>query len=278
MSSDSFSTGTPLPLPLKNAACASVGEDVYVFGGFTGDVNPTDTVLVYNPVNDVWRTAPNLPYAMVNAVAASYNGQIYIAGGHYWDGSTLNVFDKLLRFVPAPVATLSMDTVYAFMQNAVYPDSIQVKVGGPFDGYTIADIDLPTIRVNDSLPALADSLDTDTDSLYFTISLSDFVASYGVKWGTTMQNFIVNGSFNSGEAFQIPGTFVFRGHVAGDLNFDGMVNVSDLTLLSGTLFDDASSDTGASLDVTGDCQVNIMDLTFLVAYLFNDGPAPTGGC
>lgn len=278
MNEDSFESGATLPLPLKDAACARIGENIYVFGGYTGDVSPTDGALIYNIATDSWSTAPDLPYAVVDAVARSVSGHIFIVGGHYWNGSTLSVYDKLLRYVPAPTAALSLDTIYAPMANAIDAVELEVRIGGPFDGYTTSDIDISTLFVNDSLPLLADNLDEVADSLIFTVSLSDFVAGYGVQWGTTVQSFAVSAQFTDGQPFEIPGSFIFRGHIAGDLNLDGSVNVSDVTLLTGVLFAGQETEDGFTLDIDGDCHTNVVDLTYLVAHLFAGGPAPLGGC
>lgn len=62
--------------------------------------------------------------------------------------------------------------------------------------------------------------------------------------------------------------------VCGDLNDDIKVNVADLTLLVGYLFQGAAVEHPASGDLNGTGNVNISDLTELVRYLFEGGARP----
>ncbi|MBI3626533.1 hypothetical protein HY224_00615 [Candidatus Uhrbacteria bacterium] len=45
---DTWAESTPLPMPLYHAAAATVGDTIYVFGGFTADGKASDVVLSYN--------------------------------------------------------------------------------------------------------------------------------------------------------------------------------------------------------------------------------------
>ena len=56
----------------------------------------------------------------------------------------------------------------------------------------------------------------------------------------------------------------------GDVNRDGAVNITDVTLLSAYLLNNAE-DMPAEADVNGDDDVNITDLTLLIAMVLNDG-------
>jgi hypothetical protein len=71
-------------------------------------------------------------------------------------------------------------------------------------------------------------------------------------------------------------TFLFSGGPApvggpctADMNNDGLVNATDLGLLSASLC--------LKGDVNGDSQVNVVDYFYLSNFLFSGGPAPVGG-
>lgn len=70
------------------------------------------------------------------------------------------------------------------------------------------------------------------------------------------------------------------GYVPGDVDGNGIVNISDLTRLISFLF--AYGEPPCVLnaaDLNGSCSgPNIADLTYLVDYLFQSGPAPICGC
>jgi len=79
---------------------------------------------------------------------------------------------------------------------------------------------------------------------------------------------------SAGVAGQWSGSALLRGHRSGDLNMDGAVNIGDITLLAGYLFNGVElTESGlADIDTSGD--ENISDLTWFVAYLFGGGPPP----
>ena len=67
--------------------------------------------------------------------------------------------------------------------------------------------------------------------------------------------------------------------MAGDVDYNGLVDVGDLTYLVAYLFQGGPPPPIADLaDVDASCAVDVGDLTYLVAYLFQSGPAPQLGC
>jgi hypothetical protein len=96
----------------------------------------------------------------------------------------------------------------------------------------------------------------------------------GVLWGSVESFFDVYY-----ELALTPGSFECSveliGHVPGDLNLDGKVNISDLTYLVNFLFQDGQPPQFLeSADVNGSGSANVADVTYLVNYLFRDGPPP----
>ncbi|HVP07209.1 MAG TPA: S8 family serine peptidase [Candidatus Acidoferrum sp.] len=72
----------------------------------------------------------------------------------------------------------------------------------------------------------------------------------------------------------IPGKIVVRGCSRGDVNCDGTIDVSDLSMLVDFLFFGGTRPDQTGGDVNGDGTIDIGDLSFLVDYLFNGGPHP----
>lgn len=65
----------------------------------------------------------------------------------------------------------------------------------------------------------------------------------------------------------------------GDLNGDGVVTLTDLTLLVQYLFITYQPPTHRNgADANGDCKVTLTDVSFLVNYMFSSGEAPRPGC
>jgi hypothetical protein len=65
----------------------------------------------------------------------------------------------------------------------------------------------------------------------------------------------------------------------GDVNEDGILEVSDLIFLINYLFLAGSAPDPLALgDPNGDCSIDVADVTWVVNYLFTEGPEPEWGC
>jgi hypothetical protein len=62
--------------------------------------------------------------------------------------------------------------------------------------------------------------------------------------------------------------------VCGDVNGDGLVDVSDVVALIGYIFNGGSINNLSVADVNGDGLVDISDVVHLITYIFNGGSAP----
>ena len=115
------------------------------------------------------------------------------------------------------------------------------------------------------------------DALKVTYDQQDLVLAQevvegGLIWGHIDSFFDV--TFNEGGPFS--GSIALRGHTAGDLNFDNLVNVADVTYMVAYLFTGGPNPQpmqAADVNASGG-EANIADLTGLVAYLFTGGSAP----
>ena len=66
-STDSWSTATSMPAPIRGHAACAYGGKIYVFGGNTGSYQTT--VLIYDPSTDSWSTGTSMPAARAYGVA-----------------------------------------------------------------------------------------------------------------------------------------------------------------------------------------------------------------
>ncbi len=80
---DTWSTGASMPIPVTHFGIAVVGTDVWIVSGFEGN-HPgvaTDIVQIYDTVNDSWSTGPALPVRRGSGAIAFNNGKIHYVGG-----------------------------------------------------------------------------------------------------------------------------------------------------------------------------------------------------
>ncbi len=80
---DEWNTLEPMPTPVTHMGIVSVGNQIWILGGFIGD-HPgiaTDVVQIYDIGTDTWSTGTNLPNARGSLAAASTGNSIHIIGG-----------------------------------------------------------------------------------------------------------------------------------------------------------------------------------------------------
>lgn len=98
IASDSYFRAPDLPLAVNHAMAASLGDDVYVFGGYTGETGlslPTARSFVLK--EGAWEELPPMPEVRAAGGAAAVDGKIYVAGGVGRDG----LADNTLVYDPA---------------------------------------------------------------------------------------------------------------------------------------------------------------------------------
>lgn len=148
-------------------------------------------------------------------------------------------------------------------------------------GYSVNDIDLPTVMVNGSIVPTSTTIIPSYPYmvgpvLEIVFPMLDFILSYGLLYGETMQAYTVTGAFTDATPFTESGQCTYFGHKSGDLNVDGEVNVADLTYFVEYIFRGGPAPEIMELaDVDGSGgSPNIGDLTYLVDFLFRGGQPP----
>ena len=89
--------GTPLPVPLAEAASVMVNGQLYLFGGFTNRLLATNKVYVYDSQAQNWVQISETPYLITHINTVADGPYVWIAGGfvgHHPGAAT----DRVFRF------------------------------------------------------------------------------------------------------------------------------------------------------------------------------------
>lgn len=86
-----------MPLPRTEVAAATVGSEIVVVGGFTGDGGASARADAYSPAGDAWRRLPDLPLGVHHAMAVGAGGRAYVLGGYTGTGMPLRTAFVLER-------------------------------------------------------------------------------------------------------------------------------------------------------------------------------------
>jgi hypothetical protein len=90
-----------MPTPRTEVSATSLGDVIYVIGGFDAYGHPTDIVEIYSVMNNTWKrtAAAPLPNPLHHTAATSFNGKVYVVGGFLdsqWTPSNrLFIYDPL---------------------------------------------------------------------------------------------------------------------------------------------------------------------------------------
>ncbi len=123
---NSWETKTPIPAILFGAAAVTVGERIYLFGGFvTGNAT-----YAYDPKKDEWQRRAPMPTSRHGMAAVTVEGKVYVLGGSTGAAASnaLEVYDPVANHWD-PLA--SMPTARVFLAAAVVDGKIYAIGGSP---------------------------------------------------------------------------------------------------------------------------------------------------
>jgi hypothetical protein len=98
---DRWRTLSPMPAKLHHAAAVTIGERIYVLGGFTKALlsvwHPVASVYIYHPASDTWVEGPPMPTARGALAAAELDGRLIAVGGYTDSSNTgaVELYDPL---------------------------------------------------------------------------------------------------------------------------------------------------------------------------------------
>ncbi len=119
------------PVPVRNIGAATLGDLIYVPGGYDALDRAVEVVEVYDPRTDTWSEVAPLPRPLFSYAIAAVRGKLYLIGGS--DG--VRYLDTVLIYDPASdswTAGTSMGTARGFCAAAVVDEKVYV-IGG-YDG------------------------------------------------------------------------------------------------------------------------------------------------
>jgi N-acetylneuraminic acid mutarotase len=94
-----WTNAASIPTPRTEVSATSLGDAVYVIGGFDRDGHPTNIVEVYDIKNNTWKTAAPLPHPLHHTASTSFDGKICVIGGfldsQWTPSSRLFIYDPL---------------------------------------------------------------------------------------------------------------------------------------------------------------------------------------
>jgi predicted outer membrane repeat protein len=148
------------------------------------------------------------------------------------------------------------------------------------DGHQPGDIVSSTVRINeDIVPVTAEIVQY---ALYFAggglkaiFPVGSLIDQYGTIWDTTVQPLSVTGQYSDQSSFAFSTLVTVIGHLSGDANGDGIIDIGDPVCLLNYIFRGGRPPRPyLAGDANGDGKVNIGDAVFMVDYIFRDGNPP----
>ncbi len=174
---------------------------------------------------------------------------------------------------------LDPDPVLAIEQNAVDPKTGTAYIGEMYDlgGYTLADVASATVNGLPAtlIPSTSHPL-VQGNALGLEFDLRQFCSDLGWPQGIEETSYDVVLTFGDATTLDVTDAFDYLGHISGDLNMNGSVEISDLVEMVTYMFSGGPApQVMATMDVDGNCETgDISDLVHLVTYMFGAGPAP----
>ncbi len=237
-----------------------------------------------------WTYAGNI----VLSVAVDGDNMVTITYPDGWTGSETIIFtatgddgtviadDATFTVLPAleALCVVIPDTMYMYYAYALDPMIGTIYLGNLPPTHTVNDINTSTLAINSeidptSVTLLSEFPGFDDQVLALEFSITDFLFSYTSVWDMEDHPFTVSGECSDGAHLVAEGVVTIIGHISGDANGDGAVDIGDAVYLINYVFNDGQPppfmDSG---DANCDGRVDIGDAVYLVRYLFFHGPEP----
>jgi hypothetical protein len=216
----------------------------------------------------------------------TYATTAFVFGFHLWymhHGEARALVDYMMAqtgdFAAASTVAGS-DTLYAIYATSMTPMSDDLYMGNLSGEYTVNDVDLSSVKINNSFdPTTVEIItsypDFDGPVMKLTYPVRDFIESYGPVWGAEIRPYVITGQLINGIPLSAAGSLVIVGHIRGDANGDSAVDVGDVVYIINYVFRQGPApDPMYAGDVNCDDEVNVADAVYLINFIFKDGPAP----
>ncbi len=176
-------------------------------------------------------------------------------------------------------AVMIPEVQHIIRANAIIPKANTIYIGN-FGASSVNDIDPASIVINGSQAPTAATVipshpDFTGEVMEILIEARPFILGYGLMYDTTVQEFMVSGTFTDETIFEAAGEVTFIGHISGDVNRDGVVDIGDPVHIINYVFRRGAAPDPLEIgDVNCDGLVNVGDAKFLINYIFKHGAKP----
>lgn len=304
--SDESATNSPqitsVMLTIEAEADPEIGlsHTLFTFNATEGGGNPpSQTLTIANLGGGVlnWTAEEVEGWLTLNPESGTGDGTVEVSvdatgltQGTYID--TILVIDPDAINSPQAVGVLLTISDFAFGTAIIYPEAQHVIQAyainpktdtiyiGNFGSYSVNDIDPASVVINGSLVPVATSVipshpDFTGEVMEIIIEARPFILGYGILYDTSLHEFMVSGLFNDQTIFEAAGEVTFYGHISGDVNRDGIVDVGDPVYIIEFIFREGETPDPIEIaDVNCDGRIDIGDARFLINYVFREGPKP----
>jgi len=173
----------------------------------------------------------------------------------------------------------SMTVLSAFEANEVNPAPLLIHIGEISDGTPVADVTDVTVTIDGNAMTFGSAIIPDGpyagESLELSLIKTDIIDLFTPLWGSVETS--VELSFSTPtDDFTAGLPLTIHGHIPGDVDLSGEVDIADIVYLSGYMFTGGPAPRlpeVADIDCSG--QVDIGDIVKLVQFMFNGGAEPT---
>jgi hypothetical protein len=145
----------------------------------------------------------------------------------------------------------------------------------------LQDIDLSTLRVNDSIVPRSSVIlpsypGLNGQVLETSIPIRGFINGYGLLWNyNNHRYYTLSGAFTDGQPFSVSGLVIIHGRLSGDVNDDRKVNIADAVYLVCYIFTGGKPPEPLRAgDMDCDGAVNLVDIIYLINYIFLNASSP----
>jgi hypothetical protein len=181
-------------------------------------------------------------------------------------------------------AAINPNKIHAYYANAFDPRYATAFIGNAENPYTVDDIVLSSLRINDSIVPSETGIAFSHPEFKGPVAsarfpLRGFIEGYGPQWDISVQQFTVSGEYTDGSPLEFAGEFTMIGHFIGDANGDGFVDIDDVVFLVSYVYGGGPHPHPIELgDVDCSGAIDIDDIVMLIGYIFSGGQLPDGGC
>lgn len=208
-------------------------------------------------------------YDMAGLDEGSYNADILISHTGAKGNSTVPVNITVGALAPQDMSPDPMMALYKFAMDPMGGTAFVRSEA--LSGHTTADIDGSTVTLN-GLP-VTPTLNGDVLELGF--SVADFINTYPLMWDSYVNTYTVAGQFTDTSPFSLSYDILCIGHISGDANLDGYVNVGDAVFLINFIFKSGTQPIlSETADSNCDGKVNVADAVRDITFIFKNGETP----